>query len=277
MRRSTTVRAAILFVLLSLTTAIADSAQNDAGTGADASNSSSAPTAVALGTTYTGRAGEWDLDWYQAPAASSAPMCVELDASQARSTGSEFDLATADGVRSVRYVVGPHGGADFAGGLAGRGVTSATFGTTSFNDAQSYSFVLSPYTPQSAAVVNPGSTLSTAAPVSSPCFGGAFTLGQLASTENYNLGQFAAGTVLVVTTAATSPTGLQVSLLDAAGNVVATSSGGGIMTTQAPTTGTYYVSATRSTSALDQIQYIVGVVSGGDPGSPCRPTCLLSH
>lgn len=269
---------ATILVACMASSAIADpgTTDNDAGSGADAGNVRSAAWSVAYDVTYSGRVRGPDIDWYAASIASSATSCVRLTG--ASETGSYFGLGVenADGTTTAPILIGQ--GAQATGGIAGKTPLTSTLRVARAPDGDGpghYSFRVERAGIPAEGDGGTGSDVGEgphALAVEPGCIGGHLSAIDSLDMRDVYAVSVAAGQVVTYSLASNTG-GHTLSLLDSAGEAIGPAlESGGLATVSAPTSGTYLLSAQRTT-AIGDVGYIAGVVVGPDP-STCRPYCL---
>lgn len=269
---------ATILVACMASTAMADpgNSDNDAGSGADAGNVRESALLVSYATTYNGRVRGNDIDHYSASLAASGPACIRTTGTSESDAYFGVGLEDVDGSTSAPILIGQ--GTQAAGGLAGLTPLTSTLRVARASGGEGpghYSFrfdrVGIPASGDGGTGYDVGNA-DGALPVQPGCIGGHLSaIGSLDMRDVYAItvppGQ-------IVTYSLTANTGGHtLSLLNAAGDAVGPAlEAGGLATVAVPTSGTYYLTAQRTT-AIGDVGYIAGVVVGPDP-SACRPYCL---
>lgn len=276
-------------VTMTLATALADHATDDAGTGVDAGNTKETATVVPYGA-HHGYLSPRDVDWYRAASASTGPRCVE-----ARATGENNDTVrlTIDSLTRTRSVTGsfPAGGSKSLA-LAVPDVQGAYFDiAASPNSPNSgdparpghYDFtfsamrVPSPSAGDALTGADAGGSLERATPAPGACFGG--TIAPLSGMGDmrdvYSVKAVAGEAITYGFAVSGDPGALTLTLLDASGKAIGPAlASGQYASVQVPTSGTYYLAASQGSVGADDIGYLVSVMIGPpEPGSACRPQC----
>jgi len=265
-------------------------AQNDAGSGADASDVQSVPTPIPDYGTYAGTSRSVnDADWYAVTnsTTSMASTCTVLDATGDTYEGVTLGIATTSASHSVTSTLPADGALSLV--LAGVAPTSVQVGLVPVPNPAgstparpgSYQFSIRGYTSADLGMGDAGLGAGVdapawpdAVPLEGPCTRGTLTpLGGIGDTSDAYAFTLPATTQIVYTLA--SPTDVTLSVLDSAGQTV---SGSAIAPGQIGdltlAAGTFYLNASAASGTT--LDYMIGIV-GGDPTGPgCKPACLTS-
>lgn len=269
---------ATFLVACMASTAMADpgNTDNDAGSGADASDLRSGAYAVSYGQTYAGRVRGSDIDWYSASLAATGPSCVRTSGSSASPAFFGLGMEEADGTTTTPILLGA--GEEAAGGVAGltpltstlRVARASTDGGTGH-----YSFRFDRMGIPASGDGGTGGDVGNAdaaLAIKPGCVGGHLAaIGSLDMRDVYAV-SVAPGEVVTYSLASNTG-GHTLSLLDMAGEAIGpVLESGGLAAVSVPTGGTYFLS-TQRTTAIGDVGYVLGVAVGPDP-STCRPYCL---
>jgi len=265
-----------ILVATMMVTATADSGQNnDAGSGADAGNTRDTATKIQLATTYSARLRAGDVDWYAADVTNAAPTCVLARASANSPTylalGVESPALRASA--PIYVTSGQEGRAGIAG-IAPLTATLRASPPTADANASKYDFnittILAPTTGGDLGTsFDAGESTGSAMPTTPGCTMG--TLRGLDLRDVYSL-SIAANQVITYTLAS-QESGVTLTLLDSLGNIIGpTIARGESASVLTSTSGTYFLSSSRSTSVSDS-GYAIGTIVGPEP-SGCRPYCM---
>lgn len=279
MRSGPRVSIVLLVAILAASSVVADGGyhENDAGSGADAGDTRASATPIALGATYGSTAWFNDTDWFVSSVPSSNPACitarVHADAPTYFALGAESGDETA--IAAVRVTSGEEGILGVAGQTplttalrVHRAPSSSWYPSNDFRLDRSS--IPATNGDGLGGASDAGDSTSAAMPIGPGCTGGHLALTSVDVRDMFAI-QIPAGRVVTYSFAATVP-GISLGLVDAVGNAVGPALEPGEVATASPPSGTYYLSAQRSTGVGD-IGYLVGVIVGPEP-SGCRPYCL---
>ena len=277
-------------VTLTLATALADHATDDAGKGVDAGNTKETAMALDSYGSYHGYLERRDMDWYRLSAATASPRCIEVRASGENNDTIGMSIQSTDRLRTMGGMF-PAGGSKTLA-LAVPNVKDVWFNiTASPNSANSgdparpghYDFTIArmgvPTTSMGDALTggDVGGSIEKSAPVPGPCFGGSIaplsSMGDMRDTFSF---QAKADQAVTYGFAVAGDPGLLVlQVLDPAGNAIGPAlTSGQYASIMLPTSGTYYLSASSTSLSTEDVGYLISVIIGPpDPGHPCRPYC----
>lgn len=282
---------AAFLIAASIHAAADHKASDDANLGVDAGNTKDAASRLSGYGSYTGYLTPRDWDWYRVDSAAATPRCVQATASGENNDTMRLTLDSPSRTRSLTTRF-PGGGSGTLA-IAAPDLTTTFFDiTASPNSANSgdparpghYGFTLAstgipaPNAGDALTGSDAGNSLGEATPAPGPCFGGRISpLATLGDARDVYSVQAKAGEAITYSfaTRADAPAPLVLALVDASGTSIGpTIYTGEIASVTVPTTGTYYLSASRANIGAEEIGYIIGIVIGPpDPGNPCRPTC----
>ena len=263
------------FTLLALPGVLAATSNIDATLNTDASNTREGASLLPGFGTYQGTFVNDDVDWYRVNASSSSPQCVDLSFSGV--SGKVMLEHESDGVtRAVHTrtkdlagkaaVAAPRGGLTYLGGA------HLATGTATYTMATTAQGLPSASTGDALTGGDAGSSAPASLAVKPGCVGGRLS-GSSDVRDVYAI-HIPTGEQLVYTFAAGGATPLRASVLDTAGQVVASITSGGFATFSPPSGGTYYVAVSADAMEYPDVPYLVGLTVGPpDPGSSCRPYC----
>lgn len=252
----------------------------DAGTGVDAGGSTDSAMTLPSWGSYDGALTYKDADLYQVASASSVARCVSLDLSAATTGIVALASSRGDQVRGIGQGI-VDGGAHLGLATTSSDATWVyTKRTGSDSSLQSYDFTVSAMPLPDAvsgdggAATDAGSTLASSTVAEGSCIGGNIgtRFGFADTTDVYSIPAPAPGQYLFYSFATPDPAA-RLSVLDAAGDPVGSAIASGGVAAISAQSPAYYLQVS-STSAAAQ-PYLIGITGGPDPGSGCRPMCLM--
>jgi len=267
------VRLALVLAIL-IPTAVADPANSDAGSGADAPNAESELFLIGSGS-LSGYLKKFDADWYRSYDGSSNLACVALDASSDITSDALLVVRDGSARREARVTLAPGSPARLV--YTANSLTDARVGI--LNNANGgeergyYGFALTTRTMSDfASDANTGtdapSDAANAPVVGSGCTGG--RLGLFDTRDSYRFSA-APGDVAVVSYATTN-SDATLELVAADGSVLGTVLSGQQLSVALPDSGMYTMRSSAS-APTGSIPYMMSLVVG-PPGQGCRPMCI---
>lgn len=270
-------------------TAGADHLAGDAGTTADAGNTKDTAMVLAGFGSYKSYLSPRDHDWYRVDSGATTPRCVTATMTPENNASMQLQLELGAKTYTAARVIpkGQTGTIAFAVPALDRTFVNATPAQNDPNKGDParpghYDFTLASLATMQAKPTSAitgeddaGNTLSSAAPLTFGCASGRSDpltgFGDPADVYKFALYP---GETLTYSFAQTGSIGLELRLLDEAGNQLGAITSGGVSTYTVPmssTSSSYYLSVVRLDSTADAVGYLIGTY--GPPSSTCRPQC----
>ena len=269
----------LLVVLLVAPTVVSGQGGPDAGTGLDAGDSLSTALALAAPGSFVGSATERDEDWYRLDANAATPRCVSVRVDSSMRGHAGLTLSGPDRTRQLRM---PLREGDAFLGIATPSPQQALVQIRrngAGDDLQTYDAnvqvigVPDATSGDASTLRDTGAVPGTSLEAPRGCFTG--TVGDRLLGDAVDLYRVVALSADEPVYYSIAGEGLTAVLVDGAGNAVGPEiASGGLAGVMPPAPGDYFLRT--STTSMASAPYVAALSVGPpDPGSGCRPMCIL--